>query len=247
MSKNKSKSKYYMTAALCALIAVSTCAASVMAGCGCDRTESTSASVSTDATDASGNPVTSSGEDASNASDGSGSASDADSSNTSGNSGSAGVSGDTDSTKTTGSPNNATHSSTKICTVDGTDYYVGDTVTSVYSLTSPETLVNFQAYITYSNKYLKVTSAELKNSATSSSIINYANLENEICFNGSNITKGYDYTKTKEFVVITYEVIAEGKTSTKFNWQVARGLETQAQFVNNGIPNAGLVVSQELL
>lgn len=236
MSNRNKKSKYYVTAALCALIAFSTCAASVMTGCGCDNKE-----VQTSAT------ATTFAEESSKATDAS-SETNADETKASENaSQSSGGSENSDTSKTGGSQNNATHSSTKICNVDGADYHVGDTVTSVYSLTSPETLVNFQAYITYNNKYLKVTSAELKNSARSSSIINYANLDNQICFNGSNITKGYDYTATKEFVEVTYEVIAEGSTTTKFTWEVARGLETQTPYVTNNVPNPGLVISQELM
>lgn len=141
--------------------------------------------------------------------------------------------------------NNSNNSSTKVCNVDGNKYNVGDTVTCTFKLKSPETLVNYQGYISYDSKYLKVTKAILGKPASSGGIINYKNVKNQIVFNGSNITTGFDYTKGGTLITVTYEVVAGGSTKTAFNWQVARGFSSNKVYVNDGKADSGLVITKD--
>ena len=135
-----------------------------------------------------------------------------------------------------------------ICNVDGKKYEVGSKVTSTYYLTSPVVLVNYQGNIEYDSKYLKITSARLAEKSAPSGMVNYANLNNEITFIGS-VLSGYDYTKEDKFLTVTYEVLKEGTTSTRYNWQNASELlsdYTLKSYVTDGKPAAGLKIRQEL-
>lgn len=129
------------------------------------------------------------------------------------------------------------------CTLDGHKYAVGDTVTCVYKLTSPEKLENYQAEISYNTKYLSVKSAYLDGPADSGGLLNY-NLNGKIKFNGSNISKGYNYTKEDNFVVVNYEIKAAGSTTPSFNWEVATGVSGKA-YVTNNKPASGLKITKE--
>lgn len=130
------------------------------------------------------------------------------------------------------------------CSIDGSKFAVGDTVTCVYNLTSPEKLVNFQAYIKYDSKYLTVKSAELEGLASSSSIVN-SKAKDRINFNGSNISRGYDYTKGGSFLTVTYEVKAAGATTTSFVWEVATGFSSDKAYVSGNKAAGGLKISKE--
>ena len=129
------------------------------------------------------------------------------------------------------------------CSIDGSKFAVGDTVTCVYNLTSPEKLIDFQGYIKYDSKYLTVKSAELEGLASSSSIVN-PKAKDRINFNGSNISRGYDYTKGGSFLTVTYEVKAAGATTTSFVWEVATGFSSDKAYVN-GNKADGLKISKE--
>lgn len=129
------------------------------------------------------------------------------------------------------------------CTLDGHKYAVGDTVTCIYKLTSPEKLENYQAEISYNTKYLSVKSAYLDGPADSGGLLNY-NLNGKIKFNGSNISKGYNYTKEDNFVVVNYEIKAAGSTTPSFNWEVATGVSGKA-YVTNNKPASGLKITKE--
>lgn len=271
MQNKKSNSKRLLTTALAFLIVISAASASIMSGCGnSEDTKETSVVNGTQietqvvefteyATDENGNTIaaTESNDSSDNSSKADGNSSSSKASSNSGNSSSSKTSSNSNnssSSKTsssssskTSSNNNATHSSTKVCTVDGTKYYVGDTVTCTYNLTSPAKLVNYQAYISFDKKYLKVTSAKLSKPASASGIINYANGDGIVNFNGSNISGGYDYTKGGEFLVVQYEVLAEGSTKTTFNWEVACDFADDTKdYVKNGKPASGLKATQKL-
>ena len=121
------------------------------------------------------------------------------------------------SSSKTNTPSSNTHkpvTGSNSCTLDGNKFAVGDTVTCVYKLTSPEKLENYQAEISYDTKYLSVKSAYLDGSADSGGLLNY-NLNGKIKFNGSNISKGYNYTKEDNFVVVNYEIKATGSKDNK--------------------------------
>lgn len=163
------------------------------------------------------------------------------------NSSSASSNSSSSSSKTNSASSN-THkpvTNSNACTLDGHKFAVGDTVTCVYKLTAPEKLENYQAYITYDTKYLSVKSAYLDGPADSGGLLNY-NLNGKIKFNGSNITKGYNYTKEDNFVVVNYEIKASGSTKPKFNWEVATGVSKKAYVIDNK-PSSGLKITKEYL
>lgn len=126
--------------------------------------------------------------------------------------------------------------------IDGNKFSKGSTVTCVYKLKSPEALENYQASIKYNSKYLKVKSAKLSEAARGGAILNFK-LDGEIKFNGSNISSGYEYEKAGEFLTVTYEVLATGSTTTKFEWEVATGMSGKA-YVTDNKAASGLKISK---
>ncbi len=129
------------------------------------------------------------------------------------------------------------------CNLDGHKYAVGDTVTCVYKLSSPEVLENYQAYISYDTKYLSVKSARLDGPAKSGGLLNFK-LNGKIKFNGSNISSGYDYTDKDNFVIVNYVIKATGSTTPSFKWEVATG-ESKKAYVSNNKPANGLKITKE--
>ena len=115
----------------------------------------------------------------------------------------------------------------------------------MYKLTSPEKLENYQAEISYDTKYLSVKSAYLDGSADSGGLLNY-NLNGKIKFNGSNISKGYNYTKEDNFVVVNYEIKATGSTTPTFTWIVATGVSGKA-YVKDNKATGGLKITKEYM
>lgn len=170
--------------------------------------------------------------------------------NNNGNSSSSANNSNSSSSSSSSSSNSSTSSNThkpvtdsNACTLDGQKFAVGDTVTCVYKLYAPETLQNYQAYISYDTKYLSVRSAKLDGPAKSGGLLNYK-LDGKIKFNGSNISSGYDYTDTDSFVIVNYEIKAAGSTTPKFTWEVATG-ESQKAYVENNKPVNGLKITKE--
>lgn len=152
------------------------------------------------------------------------------------------------SSSKTNKPSSNTHkpvTDSNVCTLDGNKFAVGDTVTCVYKLTSPEKLENYQAEISYDTKYLSVKSAYLDGSADSGGLLNY-NLNGKIKFNGSNISKGYNYTKEDNFVVVNYEIKATGSTTPTFTWIVATGVSGKA-YVKDNKATGGLKITKEYM
>lgn len=128
------------------------------------------------------------------------------------------------------------------CYIDGEKFAEGDTVTCVYKLTTPEKLENYQATISYDTKYLSVKSAYLGDTAMSGGILNY-NLNGKIKFNGSSISKGYDYTKGGDFVIVNYEIKSKGKTTTSCDLEVATGFSGKS-YAENNKPANGLKLTK---
>lgn len=177
----------------------------------------------------------------SNGGNGNNNNSNSNSSNSSGNHSSSGG-------NTTNTPSSNTHkpvTDSNACILDGNKFAVGDTVTCVYKLTSPEKLENYQAEISYNTKYLSVKSAYLDGPAESGGLLNY-NLNGKIKFNGSNISKGYNYTKEDNFVVVNYEIKKSGSTTPSFKWIVATGVSNKA-YVKNNKATAGLKITKEYM
>lgn len=152
------------------------------------------------------------------------------------------------SSSKTNKPSSNTHkpvTDSNVCNLDGNKFAVGDTVTCVYKLTSPEKLENYQAEISYDTKYLSVKSAYLDGPAESGGLLNY-NLKGKVKFNGSNITKGYNYTKEDNFVVVNYEIKASGSTTPTFTWIVATGVSEKA-YVKDNKATDGLKITTEYM
>ena len=167
--------------------------------------------------------------------------------NNNNNSNSSGNNSSSNSNKTN-TPSSSTHkpvTDSNVCNLDGNKFAVGDTVTCVYKLTSPEKLENYQAEISYDTKYLSVKSAYLDGPADSGGLLNY-NLNGKIKFNGSNISKGYNYTKADNFVVVNYEIKATGSTTPTFTWIVATGVSGKA-YVKDNKATGGLKITKEYM
>lgn len=173
----------------------------------------------------------------------------ASSNSNSGNNNNSNSSGNNSSSSSkTNTPSSNTHkpvTDSNACTLDGNKFAVGDTVTCVYKLTSPEKLENYQAEISYDTKYLSVKSAYLDGSADSGGLLNY-NLNGKIKFNGSNISKGYNYTKEDNFVVVNYEIKSTGSTTPTFTWIVATGVSGKA-YVKDNKATGGLKIAKEYM
>lgn len=120
-------------------------------------------------------------------------------------------------------------------------YNVGDTVVCTYNVQVPEKLLNFQGYLKYDGKFLKVKTARLENSAGNSGMLNY-NLNQEIRFNGSNLN-GYNYTSDRAFLTVEYEVLSGGSTTPKLTWEVITGLSEKKYCEDNGTLINGIKVS----
>ncbi len=173
-----------------------------------------------------------------------------------GNSGSSnssnGNSGNSNSANGNSSNSGSNHagngSSSKVCTLDGKKYNVGDTVTCVFYLTTPKVLENYQATIRYDSKYLKVQSAKLNAPASYGGILNFK-LSNRIEFNGTNISSGFDYTKGGEFLTVTYEIVSAGSTKTNVEWVVATELSTTSKhgvsYVKDGKATNGMKLTKK--
>ena len=246
-NKNK-KTSFIIIAAVVFLVLIVIIIASIMTKCGGSSDVTNNTNPTTDATagmqilgsisatDENGNTVSSNEDPENNSSLSTNASSQTDSGNNS----------DSNNNSSGTSNQNSNNSSKKICTVDGNKYNVGDTVTCTFKLKSPETLENYQAYISYDSKYLKVTSAKLNKPASSGGVLNYKTVNNQIVFNGSNITTGYDYTKGGTLITVKYKVVAAGSTNTTFNWQVARGFSgDNKKYVNDGKADSGLVITKD--
>lgn len=254
-----------------AILVFSAATASIMSGCGenSDKTKETeviketqvvtSVIDATYATDSEGNTVvqetqsqnndensqSSSSKGDSSANSGSSSNSSSNSSVSNNNSGN-NDSGNTGSNNSNSSSSNSnTHkpvTDSNACYIDGEKFAEGDTVTCVYKLTTPEKLENYQATISYDTKYLSVKSAYLGDTAMSGGILNY-NLNGKIKFNGSSISKGYDYTKGGDFVIVNYEIKSKGKTTTSCDLEVATGFSGKS-YAENNKPANGLKLTK---
>lgn len=182
-----------------------------------------------------------------NSSAGSSNSNNSSSSKSNNNNNSSGNNSSSSSNKTN-KPSSNTHkpvTDSNACTLDGNKFAVGDTVTCVYKLTSPEKLENYQAEISYDTKYLSVKSAYLDGPAESGGLLNY-NLKGKVKFNGFNITKGYNYTKEDNFVVVNYEIKASGSTTPTFTWIVATGVSEKA-YVKDNKATDGLKITTEYM
>ncbi len=140
------------------------------------------------------------------------------------------------SSKTESKSDNTSKSgdSASTLTIGGSSFSVGDTITCVYELTLSEAFENYQATIYYDSDYLTVENAEMTGAAESGSLLNYANLNNQIKFNGIKLNPGYNYKNGGEFMIVTYKVKASGSTSPKFEWEVLTGISEKAYVDNDG-------------
>lgn len=262
MNKPKKMPRVLSVAAIAAMLIITTSVASIMSGCGCDNEttgtkpviNNTATTVAADQTtvvnEKSESEVSESSSTASQSSNEKSESSENSKQENSSNEKS--ENSDSESKSESSNNNSSANSEVKVeegyCNVDGKKYEVGSKVTSTYYLKSPVVLVNYQGNIEYDSKYLKITSARLGEKSSATGVINYANLNNEITFIGS-LLSGYDYTTEDKFLTVTYEVLKEGSTTTRYNWQNASELlsdYTLKSYVTDGKPADGLKIRQEL-
>ena len=120
--------------------------------------------------------------------------------------------------------------------VGGESFNVGDEITCVYELTSPDYFINFQATLNYDGSVLKATGAKMQGDASTGSVVNYK-LDSKVKFNGINLN-GYDYTEGGKFMYVTYEVIGTGSTSPKISWEIVTDEKNNAMVVNGDIKSS---------
>ena len=104
---------------------------------------------------------------------------------------------------------NSNHNSTEVCKINGTKCYVGDTITVALNVKTPKVLINFQGYTEYDSSYLKFVSAK----ANVNGLVN--NHESAIYYNGSDISRGFDFTNTGTLYTATFKVQKSGSTTIK--------------------------------
>lgn len=109
---------------------------------------------------------------------------------------------------------NSNHNSTEVCKINGTKCYVGDTITVALNVKTPKVLINFQGYTEYDSSYLKFVSAK----ANVNGLVN--NHESVIYYNGSDISRGFDFTNTGTLYTATFKVQKSGSTTIKNIMQV---------------------------
>ncbi len=161
--------------------------------------------------------------------------------NTSNNNSSSAGSTNNNSSSSNSSANKPVNDS-NACYIDGEKFAKGDTVTCVYKIKSPEKLENYQATINYDSKYLSVKSARLSDKASSGGILNFK-LTDKIKFNGSNVSSGYDFTKSSDFVIVNYVVESAGNTKTDIDIEVVTGVSGKSYAKNNN-PANGLKITK---
>ena len=105
-----------------------------------------------------------------------------------------------------------------VCTlnVDGKTYeaMVGDTITYVFNLKTPEALEDFQATTTYDSGMLMLLSSDTKEMFPVAGDIVVCNteLENMVKYNAVNLS-GMDFTKGGVFISLDFKVLDSGGTS----------------------------------
>lgn len=164
------------------------------------------------------------------------------------NSSSSGGSNNSSSSNNTGGNNSGNNgNSSSVLKIDGKSFNVGDTVTCILSIKTPEFIENFQGQINYDTKYLECTKAKFLGEARGGSILNYKTNPGVIKFNGSSGVDGYDFTGGADMIEITYTVKAGGSTTPADKWDIARRLTEDGSGINyinsSGKPSNGMTSS----
>lgn len=118
----------------------------------------------------------------------------------------------------------------------GKTYSVGDTVTCVYKVESPDAFINYQCTLYYDSDLLKVTNAKTAGDAKSGSVVNY-NLDGKVKFNGINLT-GYDYIDGGDFFTVTYEVVGNGTAEPELDFEIVTDMKDQPLVVNGSLKSS---------
>ena len=140
------------------------------------------------------------------------------------------------------SGNTSNNASSDVLSIAGNKFHVGDTVTCVLNITTPDIIENYQGTLKYDDKYLEATSAALESPAKSGGIFNY-NKSGLVIFNGSSALTGYDYTEGGKMLTVTFKVKAAGSTTPTVDWVVVRQLSTGisgTNYISNGKPANGM-------
>ncbi len=254
MQKNR-KTSSFVTVALALLIVVSTAAASVMAGCGesSESEKETKAVTETRVvtktiestyyeyeTDSAGNGSENSDSTKKQDSDNKSSSNSSKSQNNSNSSNSNGSSAVKNNQSSSSSSSNKPVSS-KVCSIDGNKFRVGEKVTCEYKITAPEKLEDFAGTVKYDSKYLKVDIAR-----PSQNMVMNINIKNKILFNGVNVS-GYDFRNGGTLLTVVYEVVGEGSTKTDIAWDDVTGVSKSGSgtaYIVDGKPVKGFKYSK---
>ena len=117
---------------------------------------------------------------------------------------------------------NTSHASSNVLSVNGKNCYVGDTITIVMNITSQKSIINYQGYLEFDNKYLKIKDVK-------SNSFGMANSNgSEVLYNASAIN-GMDFSETGTVFTATFEVKETGSTKVNNN------LEIISELVGNNI------------
>ena len=150
------------------------------------------------------------------------------------------------SSKTSSSSGNTSNNaSSDVLSIAGNKFHVGDTVTCVLNITTPEIVENYQGTLKYDDKYLEATSAKLENPAKGGGLLNYKK-SGLVIFNGSSASTGYDYTSGGEMLTVTFKVKAAGSTTPSVDWVVVRQLSSGingTNYISDGKPANGMKAS----
>ena len=116
---------------------------------------------------------------------------------------------------------NKNHNSEKVCTVNGTKCYVGDTITVTVNLKTPVILENYQGYTEFDSSYLDYVNIEMNSGGV------YNEKDSVIYYNAS-ILSGIDFTSEGTIFTATFKVKKEGSTEIKNTIQILTDVNDKA-------------------
>ncbi len=103
--------------------------------------------------------------------------------------------------------------------VNGVKCDIGDTITVVLNLKTPETLINFQGTTYFDSEYLECVSTTMNVSG----MINAKT--DSILYNGSEISKGFNFTGYGTMYVAEFKVLKKGNTTITNDFEVLSNMD----------------------
>jgi uncharacterized protein YjdB len=114
--------------------------------------------------------------------------------------------------------------------VNGKTCVLGDTITYTVKLKTGQALEDFQGTLQYQSSGLELKSYVMPN--TTDRVFYNTNCQDEIPYNGSNITDYYDFTTSKVFLKAVFTVKAEGVYTIKNVLHIMTAAD-QSSYINN--------------